>query len=304
MLSVLLSILLDDILPILLVAAVGFALARVLRTDAKTLSRVTFYALSPCLIFNLITTTKLSGMEMGQMALFALTLVLGIGLLAWLVSLPLHLPQEVRSGLLLTVMFSNAGNLGLPMVMFAFGQDALARATIFFVVTSSLSYSLGVFIACNGRRGLWGSFRSMLTVPSVYAVVLAGLVMITGAALPAPVMRTVGLLSDAALPCMILVLGAQLERTRRIERLPLVGLATTLKLVVTPLLALVLAGVFGLQGYSRQAGLSQSGTPTAVTTTIMAMEYDAAPGFVTSVVTFCTVLSPLTLTVIIALLQR
>ncbi len=304
MLPVLLSILVDDILPILAIAAIGFLLARILHTDAKTLSRVTFYALSPCLIFDLLTTTRVSGLEMGQMALFALALVLGIGLIAWAVSLPLRLPQDVRSGLLLTVMFSNAGNLGLPMVLFAFGQDALARATIFFVVTSSLSYSLGIFIACNGRRGLWGSLRSMLTVPSVYAVVAAGLVLMTGVSVPAPVARTVGLLSDAALPCMILVLGAQLERTRRIERLPLVSLATTLKLVVAPLLALVLAGVFGLEGVSRQAGLSQSGTPTAVTTTILAMEYDAAPAFVTSVVTFCTVLSPVTLTVLIALLHR
>ena len=103
---------------------------------------------------------------------------------------------------------------------------------------------------------------------------------------------------------MILVLGMQLERTRRIERLPLVGLATALKLVVAPLLAVVLAGVFGLEGVARQAGVSQSGSPTAVTTTILAMEYNTAPGFVTSVVTLSTVLCPLTLTVLIALLQR
>ena len=146
---------------------------------------MTFYALSPCLIFNLLTTSRLNGLELGQMSLFAISLVLGIGLLTWLISLPLHLEPEVRSGLLLTVMFSNAGNLGLPMVLFAYGQNALAHASIFFVVTSTLSYSLGVFIACNGR-GFRGSLRSMATVPSVYAVIIAGLALMAGVSVPRP----------------------------------------------------------------------------------------------------------------------
>lgn len=304
MLSVLLSILVDDILPILLVAAVGFLLARILHAESRTLSRITFYALSPCLIFNLLTTSRLNVQALGQMTLFAICLVGGIGLLAWLVSIPLRLEPEVRSGLLLTVMFANAGNLGLPMVLFAFGQDALARASVFFVVTSALSYSLGVFIACNGRQGLRGSLLSMLTVPSIYAVALAGLVLLTGAVVPAPIARPVKLLSDAAIPCMILVLGMQLERTPRIERWPVVGLATTFKLVIAPLLAVALAGLLGLEGGARQAGISQAGAPAAVTTTILATEFDAAPAFVTNVVTVSTLLCPLTLTILIALLQH
>jgi predicted permease len=44
--------------------------------------------------------------------------------------------------------------------------------------------------------------------------------------------------------------------------------------------------------------------PTAVVTTILALEYDVAPNFVTSVVALSTLLSPLTVTVLIAYLQR
>jgi predicted permease len=43
--------------------------------------------------------------------------------------------------------------------------------------------------------------------------------------------------------------------------------------------------------------------PTAVVTTILALEYDVLPVFVTSVVLLATLLSPLTLTVLIAYLQ-
>jgi len=44
--------------------------------------------------------------------------------------------------------------------------------------------------------------------------------------------------------------------------------------------------------------------PTAVITTILALEFNVLPNFVTSVVCVTTLLSPLTLTLLIAYLQR
>ena len=102
---------------------------------------------------------------------------------------------------------------------------------------------------------------------------------------------------------MILVLGMQLERAGRITRVPLVALATGLKLVVAPVIGLGLAALLGLTGASRQAGISQAGTPAAVLMTILALEYSVEPSFVTNVVFVSTLLSPVTLTVIIALLK-
>ena len=95
--TLLLSIFADDILPILLVASVGFLLARYLRVDVKALSRVTLYALTPCLAFNILVTSKISAAELGRMALLAVCTVLGIGLITWLVTLPLRLDRAMAS---------------------------------------------------------------------------------------------------------------------------------------------------------------------------------------------------------------
>jgi predicted permease len=111
------------------------------------------------------------------------------------------------------------------------------------------------------------------------------------------------LLGDAALPIMILVLGMQLERASRPDRPGVVAAAVALSLVVAPLVALGLSWIIGLNGSARQAAVVQASMPTAVVTTILALEYDVLPAFVTSVVLLATLLSPLTLTVLIAYLQ-
>ena len=73
---------------------------------------------------------------------------------------------------------------------------------------------------------------------------------------------------------------------------------------LTPLAAFGLAHLVGLQGAALQAGVLQASMPTAVITTILALEFDGAINFVTSVVCAATLLSPLTLTLMIAYLQR
>jgi predicted permease len=102
---------------------------------------------------------------------------------------------------------------------------------------------------------------------------------------------------------MMLVLGMQLERAAIPERPLLVVLATVLTLVVTPLLALGLVQLMGLSGAARQAAVIEASMPTAVVTTILALEYEIAPAFVTGTVFLSTLLSPFTVTLLIAFLK-
>ena len=211
--TLLLSIFANDVLPIFIVAAVGFAVARVLKVDVRALSHVTFNALSPCLVFHMLVTSSLSAADFGRMTALAVAVIVGIGLVGRLVTLPLRLDRAMTSAFLLVVMFSNSGNYGLPVVLFAFGQDALAHATVYFVANAVATYSLGVFLASAGRRSVGQAARGVLRVPAVWGVVAAGVVLGLDLHLSPAVMRPVELLSGAALPTMLLVLGMQLERS-------------------------------------------------------------------------------------------
>jgi malate permease and related proteins len=301
--TLLLSIFASDVLPIFVVAGVGFTVARVLRADVRTLSRVTFNALSPCLVFHLLVTSRLSASDFGRMTALALVVIVGIGLVARLVTLPLRLDRATATAFLIVVMFSNSGNYGLPVVLFAFGRDALAHATVYFVANAVATYTLGVFLASTGHRSVAQAARGVLKVPAVWGVAAAGCVLGLGVELPPALMRPIELLSGAALPTMLLVLGMQMERGAWPERPGLVALAAVLALVVTPVIALGASHALGLTGVARQAAIVQSGMPSAVLTTILALEFDVAPTFVTASVLVSTLASPISVTVLIAALR-
>ncbi len=302
--ALLFSILLNDILPTFVLGAIGFALARFLGADVKMLSRVSFNALAPCLVFHLIVTAQIGPDETWRMGAFTVALVLGIGLLGRLVAVPFRPDRQMLAAFLIVVMFSNAGNYGLSVILFAFGREALARAAIYFVVSAVMLYTLGVFIASSGRRSAWEAARGVFRVPTVYAVVAALAVVALGALPPLWVMRPVQLLSDAAIPVMMLVLGMQLERGAWPKRPGLVGAAALITLVASPALGFLLASLLGLHGPARQAALVESAMPSAVITTIIALEFDVAPAFVTATVVVTTILSPITVSLLIAFLQR
>jgi hypothetical protein len=187
--TVILSVFVSDILPIFLIAAVGYLLASRLQASVKTLSHVVFYALIPCFVFRLLTTSKISGPEAGRMALLAILVMLVMGLLARLACIPLHLNRSDLSGFLLVVMFSNGGNYGLPVVLFAFGNAAMAHATVYFVTSSLLTYTVGVFLAAAGRRSISRALLGITRIPAIYGVAAAMLVITTGAAVPVSLMR-------------------------------------------------------------------------------------------------------------------
>src|SRR3954470_21777347 len=114
----------------------------------------------------------------------------------------------------------------------------------------------------------------------------------TRLSIPAAWMRPIQLLGDAAIPIMVLTLGMQFERTvRPKEWLPVIA-AVTISLVAAPLVALALADLLGITGTARQAGVLLASMPVAVMTTILAVEFDVTPGFVTTTVFLSTLLSP------------
>ena len=60
---ILVTIFVNNLLPVFFVIGVGLLLGVTLRPNVKAISRTTFYALTPCLIFSGLTDTPLDGAE-------------------------------------------------------------------------------------------------------------------------------------------------------------------------------------------------------------------------------------------------
>jgi predicted permease len=302
--GLLLSIFAADILPVFLVAAVGYLLARYTHADVRALSRASLYGLSPCLMFDLLVSSTMSGHDFGRMAILCIMVTATMGIAARLAAIPLRLDRRALIPFMLVVMFSNGGNYGLPVTLFAFGREALTFATVYFLTSAVLTYTVGVSLAASGQQTRRQLVRGVARVPAVYAAIAAGLVLSFGIGVPAPIMTAVKLMSDAALPVMILVLGMQLERARMPARPAVVAMAAALSLLVAPAVAFASVKLLDLSGPALHAGIIQASMPTAVVTTVLALEFDLEPDFVTSVVVATTIVSPFTLTFLIAYLQR
>lgn len=294
----------NNLLPILILSAAGFALGRTLSIDSRSLGRVVFYIFSPILVFDLLLNTQLDSTEILATMAYTVTLALLVGLLAFALGKIFRLERPVLMAIILTSAFGNTGNYGLPVVSFAFGQDALAFATLFFVTTSILFNTVGVLIASLGHMDFKTAFAGLFKVPTVYAVILAALLNRFDVILPVPLARTIDLASNASIPVMIVLLGLELSRVQWSHSFRALGLSAALRLFASPVIGLLLAIPFGLQGAARQGTVTESAMPAAVTSAVLATEYGLDTSLVTAIIFIGTILSPLTLTPLLVYLGK
>ena len=300
--SELFTLFFNNLFPILLAAGIGFALAKWLNINPRPLSQVIFYVFSPVLVFNLIKNSQLSNQDILRTLALAILLMVCIGLLTWLIGGALRFDRRTLAAVMITAMFMNAGNYGLPLTSFAFGDQALAFASIFFVINAMFTNTIGIVIASTGSMSVLNAIKGLLKFPAIYALSLGILFLQFGWKLPSGLDRSVTLLSNAAIPCMLVLLGMQLVNIRLDGHVKPLILTGSMRLLIAPAIAFGLTRLFGMTGTAQQAIVLEAGMPVAVLTTILATEFDAEPTFVTTAVLVTTLLSPLTLTPLLALL--
>jgi malate permease and related proteins len=300
------TVLLNVVLPVFLVAGVTALAHDRLRFDVQTLSRAVFYLFAPALVFDAMTNSDVSGAELGQIAAVVVLSTAVLWLLAVLAARWLRLEGPTQAAFLNAILLMNAGNFGLSVNLFAFGQPGLARASLYFTVSAVLSASLGVYISASGRASARAALNQVVTVPMVYAAAVGLVLNLTGWQVPGPLARAIELLGQASVPVMLAVLGAKLAVTVRSGvralRLPALAVVTVTRLAIAPALAWGLAWLVGLDGLARDVTIVESAMPTAVVTTILATEFEADSAFAALCVFVTTLASLGSLTLLLNLL--
>ncbi len=294
----------NNLLPVLLCAATGFVLGRTLRPDIKTASWLAFYIFSPCLVFVSLERVEISGSEFSKLAFFTIAVSAIIGGMAYIFGRSLKIKRHLLASLVVASMFVNSGNYGLAATKFAFGDAALARALVCFVFGTVIVYTLGILIASMGKFSALQALRELMLVPAFYGLIAAAVVRQADWQVPLFLDRSVSMLGDASIPLMLVILGLQIAEARVWpgKKMALIGAAAFLQLVASPLIALLMAHWMGMTGLTRQAAVLQASMPAAVVTTVLAVQYDLDSTLVSGTVALSTLLSPLTLTPLIAYL--
>ncbi len=300
-LAALASILVNIIAPIVIVAFLGFVLGRALDLDPRALARLTLYLFSPALVFTSAYRSQLNN-EYVEIAAFALLITALMSAVTWLLVRVMRYDRLTGSAFALSVLFVNAGNYGLPLILFAFGEEAVARAVIFFTMSVILSQTLAIFIASRGSAPARAALLNIFKLPLIYAVAIGLIGNIGGWTIPDPLMKSADLLAGAAIPAMLVILGVELAKVRLTQDQFHIGLAAFAKLALAPVVALALAAVMGMTGTTRAVCIIESSMPTAVTASIVAVEFKARPEFVTGAIFVSTLGSIISLSFLLWIL--
>lgn len=266
---------LSIVFPIYAVVLVGFLYGRRHAPDMAAANRLNLELFTPALIFSVLAGKEFALAEYGALAAGGALVVLGSGLIAWPIGRWLGYQDRT---FVPPMMFTNSGNMGLPLALFAFGESALAGALVLFLVENLLHFSLGNALL-EGRAHP----RVLLRLPMLQAALLGLAVSLSEVPLPLGLARSVELLGQVSIPLMLFALGVRMNGVDlRDWRIGLVGalLCPASGLVV----AMAVIPWLGLTGPQEQLLLVFGALPPAVLNAMLAEQLDLEPPRVAAMV--------------------
>ena len=281
--------------PVFILAAVGYGWVKLgFEYRVEFVTRLAMTLSVPCLIFVALMTADIDPQALGALSLASFT---AYGLVSIVFLGIVKLQKLDTSTYLAPLVFGNTGNLGLPLAMFAFGEEGLSYAVVVFAVMAILSFTIGVWVVAGG-----GSPIRVIKEPVVAATFLGALFLWQGWQTPIFLTNALELIGQMAIPIMLITLGVAIARLETNDMGRAVWLSA-IKVVVSAGAAWTAARWFGLAPIPSAVLIVQLATPVAVTSYLLAKKYghEAQPvaGLVVASTLLCVISLPLILAFVI-----
>jgi len=263
------------VFPIYAVVAVGYAYGRWKKPDMAFANQLNMDIFVPALVFAALASKSFDIAQNLPLLLGAAVVVLGTGLLAWPVA---RLMGVAANTFVPPMMFKNSGNMGLPLMVLAFGETALPAAVVLFFIENFLHYSLGTWMLDHRAK-----LANLWRVP-VIAAALAGLaVSVLHFPLWQPLWLGIKMLGDVSIPLLLFSLGVRLTDSRHADwKISIVGAITSP--LAGMLVALLMNFALDLTGRDAAMLILFGALPPAVLNYIFAERYHQEPERVASIV--------------------
>lgn len=261
--------------PIFAIVGIGYLYARRQKPDMRVANHLNMDVFVPALVFYALAGKPLDLASYSTLALGALIVVLGSGVLAWPVARGMGYAPKT---FIPPMMFNNSGNIGLPLAVLAWGEAALPAAIVLFMIENTLHFSLGARWLDPGVR-----ITQLWRVPVVAAALLGLLFNLLALPLWEPLAVGIRLLGEIAVPLMLFSLGVRLASTALGEwKIGVIGG------LVCPLsgmlLALLCIPLLGLEGRDAAMLVVYGALPPAVLNFLFSERYRQQPDQVASIV--------------------
>lgn len=291
------------ILPVLLIFLSGYILQRIYKLDLKPISTLAIYVLSTALVFRTFYKTPLD-MQLFYIVVISTLLTIGLILITQITAKCFKYDKQQESAMMLSTAFMNSGNYGTPIILFAYGETGFHYAVQIMVFHAIIMGVFGVYFASRGKGGAKDAIKMVLKQPSNHAVVVAVLFQKLQISIPETYYQAIDLVAQAAIPVVMLILGMQLANVsaKGLEWKG-ISIASVIRLVASPVLAYLICLMFPIDPLLQKVLIVLAAMPSAATTAMYAIQFNARPQFVSSSVLVTTVMSVGTLTFLLHFLQ-
>lgn len=286
---------LEVVAPVFILAAIGFCWVKLgFDYQIEFVTRVAMTLSVPCLIFVSLMQTEIAPDALTAVSLAAVSAYAIVTALCYV--LIKFFGMEMRT-FLAPIIFGNTGNLGLPLALFAFGDEGLGYAIVIFAIMAIYSFTFGVWLVSGG-----GSLTKVIREPLVGATILGAIFLLMGWETPQFLTSSISLIGQMAIPLMLITLGVAVARLK-LNGVGKAVMVSVLKAIIC-IAAATLAGLwFKLAPIPFSVLILQVSTPVAVTSYLLAVKYEADSEAVAGLVVVSTLLSvayiPLTLAFLI-----
>lgn len=281
--------------PVFIVAGIGYGWARKGHSyPTDFIARMVMTIGTPALVLSTLSRTKLDPTAFTSMALACVLSMIAMAMIGLLLSKVFRQHWRV---LVPAFMFPNTGNMGLPISLYAFGDQGLALAVAFFLTLSLFQFTLG--LALSGGAA---SLKDLLRNPIIISLALAMPIIFFGLQLPRWLVNTVDLLGGMTIPLMLLTLGVSLASIR-LHHVASGMLQGGLRIVLGAAVGWLIGQALGMQPLAQAVLIAQCSMPVAVFNYLLAMRANQSPEKVANLVMCSTALSFIWLPVVLAALM-
>lgn len=266
---------LSTMLPVFLIAGCGALYGRYRTPDIQGLNTLNMELFVPMLVFAVLADQQAPLQEYTSLALAAAVVVLGSGIVLYPVARALDLNLKT---FLPPMMFNNSGNMGIPILVLAFGEAALPAAVVLFVVEMLLHFTVGIYMLDPHT-----SILRRLRLPVILASIGGLAVNFGGVPMPQWLLETLNMLGGVCIPLMLFTLGVRmLDVDFGDWKLGILGA------IACPASGLILAwpmiAILDLPGLQVAALWVFAAMPSAVLNYMLAEQYQQEPEKVASLV--------------------
>jgi predicted permease len=270
------------LLPVLCIAAMGYGWRRFgAPFDIDFVTRLIMYIAGPCLVFDSLSHLTLPISRFLAMVGATIVMTVCVAVLAFGLLKVLKLSQR---SFLPALTLGNTGNLGLPLCLFAFGEQGLGLAVAVYVTNSILQFTLVPLL--QTRVSI---VRTVLTTPIIYGTVAGAVVLLGDVEVPQWLESTIRSLGALLIPLMLLALGNTIGGLRAHNLPRAFGLGAA-RLIIAFVVAVGVSELLGLEGVAQGVLVLQGAMPAAVFSYLFAARYERDADDIAGIVLISTLL--------------